>query len=319
MKTKVPVNHTPNFTIAPAVRFIPINDLPRITEPPSGFVIIGGGKTGIDACLWLLEHYVSPDKITWIISRDAWLTDRKNLQPTKEHLKYFLSDRVAQFEALEQAVSIPDLFDKLEKGGVLVRIDRNVQPKMFRGATISQLELEQLRRIKNVIRLGHVKHIEKERTILEKGTIVNDRGQIFVDCSANALSHAEIKPVFFGNTITPQPVRGAQIVFSAAFIAHVEVTYSDEQQKNEICQVVPLPNHDTDWIKMLAGTMRNQQNWRKDPELTKWLYHNRLDGFSHLVSNISEDDEETQAILKRFRDSIKLAVIKLNKFAEELA
>jgi hypothetical protein len=167
--------------------------------------------------------------------------------------------------------------------------------------------------------MGHVKHIGEDKTILEKGTIANDKDQIFIDCSANALSHSEIKPVFSGNTITPQPVRGAQIVFSAAFIAHVEVTYSDEEQKNKICQVVPLPNHDTDWIKMLAGTMRNQQNWRKDPELTKWLYLNRLDGFSHLVSNISEDDVETQAILKHFRDSIKPAVIKLYKFTEELA
>jgi hypothetical protein len=319
MQTKVPATHTPNFTIAPAVRFIPINDLPRIAEPPPRFVVIGGGKTGIDACLWLLEHNVSPDKISWIVSRDAWLIDRKNLQPTKEHLKYFLNDRVAQFEALEQAESIADLFDKLEKGGVLVRIDRNVQPKMFRGATISQLELEQLRRIKNIVRMGYVKHIEKDKTILEKGTLDNDPGQIFVDCSANALSHSEIKPVFSDNTVTLQPVRGAQIVFSAAFIAHVEVAYSDEQLKNEICQVIPLPNHDTDWIKMLAGTMRNQQKWKNDPELTKWLNHNRLDGFSHLVSNISKDDEEIQAILERFRFNIKPAIIKLHKFVADLA
>jgi len=319
MDTKVPASHKPDFRIAPELQFIPINDLPQITEPPSGFVIIGGGKTGIDACLWLLEHDVNPDKITWIVSRDAWLTDRKNLQPEEGHLKYFLSDRVAQFEALEQADSIADLFNKLEKGGALVRIDRKIQPKMFRGATISQLELEQLRRIKNVVRLGHVKHIEKEKTILEKGTIVNHPGQIFVDCSANALNHSKIKPVFSGNTITPQPVRGAQMVFSAAFIAHVELAYSDEQLKNEICQVVPLPNHDTDWIKMLDGTMKNQKNWRKDLELTKWLYHNRLDGFSHLVANISDDDEEIQAILKRFRSSIKPAMIKLKQFVSELA
>lgn len=319
MKTEVPATHTPNFLIDPGIKFIPINDLPNIKEPPSGFVIIGGGKTGIDACLWLLENEVNPNKITWIKPRDTWLTDRKNLQPTKQHLKYFLNDRVAQFEALIQTESIADLFDKLEKGGVLVRIDRNVKPKMFRGATISQLELEQLRRIKNVVRLGHVKHIEKNTTILENGIIANDPDQVFVDCSANALNHSEMKPVFSGNTITPQPVRGAQLVFSAAFIAHVEIAYSDERLKNEYCQVVPLPNHDIDWIRMLAGTMRNQQIWRKDPELTKWLYHNRLDGFSHLVANISENDEELQTILKHFRSIIKPAVIKLNKFVEELA
>ncbi len=319
MKTRLPVTHTPDFTVEPGVHFIPINDLPRITEPPRGFVVIGGGKTGIDACLWLLEHEVNPDDITWIISRDAWLTDRKNLQPTEKHLKYFLQDRVVQFEALERAASIPDLFDRLEKGGALLRIDRNIRPTMFRGATISQLELEQLRRIKNVVRLGHVKRIAKSEIMLEKGAIDNHPGQIFIDCSANALNHSEIKPVFSGDTVTPQPVRGAQMVFSAAFIAHIEVAYPEEKQKNELCQVVPLPNHDTDWIKMLAGTMRNQQIWRKDPELTRWLYQNRLDGFSHLVANISDDNEEIRALLKRFRSSIKPAVIKLEKFVKELA
>jgi hypothetical protein len=236
-----------------------------------------------------------------------------------DHLKYFLLDRVAQFEALEQAVSIPDLFDKLEEGGVLVRIDRMVKPTMFRGATISQLELEQLRGIKNVVRLGKVRHIDKETITFEKGTVASDPGQVFVDCSANALDHSEIIPVFSGKKITPQPVRGAQMVFSAAFIAHVEAAYSDEKLKNELCRVIPLPNHDTDWIRMLAGTMRNQQTWRKDPELVKWLYHNRLDGFSHLVADISVEDEELQTILKRFKLSIKPAVIKLNQFVEELA
>lgn len=189
---------------------------------------------------------------------------------------------------------------------------------MFRGATISRLELEQLRRIKNVIRQGHVKHIEKERMVLEKGTIANDPGQVFVDCSANALDHSEMKPVFSGNTITLQTVRGAQLVFSAAFIAHIEVAYSDQRLKNDICQVVPIPNHDTDWIRMLAGTMRNQQIWRKDPELNRWLHSNRLDGFSHLVADVSEHDEELQEILRRFRATIKPAMNKLKNFMIEL-
>jgi len=318
MKTMLPSTHTPDFKIAPGVRFIPVNDLPGITVPPSGFIIIGGGKTGVDACLWLIEQNVSPEKITWIISRDAWMTDRKNLQPSEDYLKYFLLDRVVQFEALQQAESITDLFDRLEKGGALVRIDTNIRPKMFRGATISQLELEQLRRIKNVVRLGKVKRIEIEKIILEKGTIASDPAQIVVDCSANALAHAEIKPVFSGNTITPQPVRGAQMVFSAAFIAHVEAAYTDEQMKNHLCQVVPLPNHDTDWIRMMDGTMRNQQIWRKDPELTEWLYNDRLDGFSHLLANVSDDDDELQEILERFRRSIKPAMIKLKRLIKEL-
>jgi len=58
--------------------------------------------------------------------------------------------------------------------------------------------------------------------------------------------YSEMKPVFSGNIITPQTVRGAQLVFSSAFIAHVEVAYQEERLKNELCQVVPLPDRDTD-------------------------------------------------------------------------
>lgn len=318
MQTKVPATHTPNFSIAPEIQFIPINDLPKLTDPPAGFVVVGGGKTGVDAIIWLLEQQVDPGRITWIIPRDAWFTDRKNLQPSVEFLKFFLNDQTAQFEALEQAESIKDLFYRLEEAGVLLRIDKKVEPKMHRGATISQLELAQLKRIKNVIRMGRIKSIEKNEIILEGGRIAIEPNHLFVDCSANALNHSETVPIFSGNTITLQPVRGGQIVFSAAFIAHVETAYKDEIQKNNLCRVVELPNHDTDWIKMLAGTMRNQHNWKKDSELTKWLYHNRLDGFSHLLADISSDDEEIQAILERFRKSIKPAMNKLEKFVSEL-
>ena len=93
---------------------------------------------------------------------------------------------------------------------------------------------------------------------------------------------------------------------------------SIEQMKNHLCQVVPLPNHDTDWIRMMDGTMRNQQIWRKDPELTEWLYNDRLDGFSHLMANVSDDDDELQEILERFRSSIKPAMIKLKRLISEL-
>ena len=85
-----------------------------------------------------------------------------------------------------------------------------------------------------------------------------------------------------------------------------------------LCQVVPLPNQDTDWIRMMDGTMRNQQIWRKDPELTEWLYNDRLDGFSHLMAHVSDDDDELQEILERFRKSIKPAMIKLKRLISEL-
>ncbi|MEO0527320.1 MAG: NAD(P)/FAD-dependent oxidoreductase, partial [Bacteroidota bacterium] len=319
LKTNIPATHTPNFSIAPEAQFIPINDLPKIVHPPKGFVIIGGGKTGIDACLWLLEHQVDPDKITWIMPRDAWLLDRRNTQPTKDFFEYAIGAQANQFEAIVQAESIPDLFDRLETKGVLLRIDTNVRPKMFHGATVSPLELEQLRRIKHIVRMGRVKHIKGNEIVLDEGTISTTPEIVHVDCSASALSNFETKPIFSNHLITPQTVRSYQPVFSAAFIAHVEATYESEEKKNELCKVVPLPNHDTDWIKLLAAYMMNQYRWNQDPDLRKWLYNNRLDGFSKLVAQVSKDDMEKQSILKRMRDNIPPAMQKLQQFIAELS
>jgi len=46
LKTNVPSTHTPNFSIAKDVPFMPLNDLVKLKEAPEGFVVIGGGKTG---------------------------------------------------------------------------------------------------------------------------------------------------------------------------------------------------------------------------------------------------------------------------------
>jgi len=260
LKTTVPSTHTPNFSIADGIQFMPLNDLPKIQSAPEGYVVIGGGKTGIDACLWLLENNVDPDSIRWIVSRDAWLLNRKNTQPTPEFFNTTIGSQADQFESIANADSITDMFDRLEASGYFVRVDTSVRPTMFHGATISEMELEELRRIKNIVRLGRVTAIENNKIVLDKGEIPTGPGIVHVDCSASAITNDVIVPVFQGDLIVPQTVRSYQPVFSAAFIAHIEASYDadDDVNKNNICGVVPLPNHDTDYIRFTAGFMMNQ-------------------------------------------------------------
>ena len=318
LATSVPATHTPNFSIDDNVQFIPLNDLPKITATPKDFVVIGGGKTGIDACLWLLENNVNSDNITWIVSRDAWFLDRKNTQPADEFFENSMGSIANQLEAIPKAKSIPNLFEKLEEVGVLLRLDKTVTPKMFHGATVSQLELTALRKIKNIVRLGRVKRIEKDQIILDKGTIATSSNHIHVDCSASAITEYDIRPIFENGQITPQTVRSYQPVFSASIIAYVEANYTDDKTKNEICQVVMIPNHDTDWIRMLSTQLLNQFNWSKDKSLRNWVTGNRLDGFGNLVKNVDKKDIEKMAILKRMRNSSMPAILQLQKFITEL-
>jgi hypothetical protein len=318
LKTTVPSTHTPSFTIAPQAQFMPLNDLPKVKKPPAGYVVIGGGKTGIDACLWLLQNHVNPDDIQWIMPRDAWLLDRKNTQATDEFFANTVGALAAQFEAVVASQSITDLFDRLEAAGVLVRIDRNVRPKMFHAATVSQLELEALRKIKNVVRLGRVQRIEADHIVLEQGKIPTSTEHLHIDCSASAITIREIKPIFAGNVITPQAVRSYQPVFSAAFVAHIEAAYDDDAKKNQICNVVPLPNHDTDWIRMMAVLMLNQHIWSQDPTIGRWLVQNRLDALSKLISKVASDDSEKLGIVTRMRGAAPAAMQKLQAYIAQL-
>lgn len=319
LNTSIPATHTPNFEIDPDVRFMPLNDLVDLTEPATGYVVIGGGKTGIDACLWLLEVGVAPEEITWIVSRDAWLLNRRNTQPTMAFFHDTMAAQAAQFESIRDADDLDDLFVRLEACGYFLRIHPDVEPSMFHGATISEAEAAELRRIEHVVRLGRVTSLHADRIVLDGGEIPTTPGHVHVDCSATALPwDLEDKPVFDGDVITPQMVRAYQPVFSASFIAHIEATYDDEAKKNELCGVVPLPNTIVDYLRLTRAGMMNQYLWGLEPGLSEWLVDNRLDGFSRMIAAIGPDDAAERAVMKRLRDAAFPAVARLDELLAEV-
>lgn len=311
----------PRFTIAPEVQFMPLNNLPKVKTPPAGYVVIGGGKTGIDACLWLLENHVDPDQIQWIMPRDTWVLDRKNTQGSEEFFGDTVGALATQFEAIVAADSVTNLFDRLEAAGVLLRIDTATRPSMFHGATISQAELVALRRIKHVVRLGRVQRIEQNKIVMISGSIPTSTAHLHIDCSASAISNLAMKRIFNGNVITPQTVRSYQPVFSAAFVAHIEADskYEGDAMMNKICTVVPLPDLDTDWLRMMAALMMNQYTWSQDPSIGKWLMQSRLDAVTKMIAKVAPDDTEKLAIVARLRGNAKPAMANLQKFIAQMA
>ncbi|WP_440958701.1 NAD(P)/FAD-dependent oxidoreductase [Oceanicaulis sp. LC35] len=318
LKTSVPSTHTPKFTVSPDVWFMPPNDLPKIDRKPDGFVIIGAGKTAIDTVLWLLEHQVTPDLITWIMPRDGWLLDRRNTQTGPDFFFDTIGAQARQFEEIAESTSIEDMFDRLEACGYFLRIDPEVRPSMFHGATVSRDEVDALRQVRNIVRKGRVKTITSDTVTLDEGEITITPDTVLVDCSARAVDNDAIVPVFQGDTLVLQMVRSYQPVFSAAFIAHIEAAYEEEAEQNRLCGVVPLPNHDTDFLRFTAAYMMNQYNWSQIPELRAWLRENRLDGFSKLLSDIGPEDAEKTELLQSMRKTAPAAVGKLFAYIKTL-
>ena len=319
LNTSVPSTHTPNFSRDKNVNFKPINALADLKSSPTHYCIIGGGKTGMDAIIHLLEKGVKAEKIFWVISRDSWVIDRATTQNTEAFFEQSIGNQANQFLALAKAVSLEDLFDRLEKKGVLMRLDKAVKPTQFHGATVSKTELKLLGQVKNVIRMGRVQHISKTTLSFAQGDFSLPPNTLFVDCSATPISK-EINtiPIFEDDVITPQTVRSYQPAFSAAFIAHVEVNYGSNEEKNKLCGIVPLPDRDTDWLRGLAATMLNQLNWSSDKPLRQWMTENRLDGFSHLVRGADREDPMKKEILSRLKNNALPAMMKLQQFIQEL-
>ncbi len=77
-------------------------------------MIVGAGKTAMDACLWLLRHGVAPQRLTWIKPRDSWLLNRAAIQPGKQFAKRVLADVSDQLAAVSRGGIVPDLFERLE-------------------------------------------------------------------------------------------------------------------------------------------------------------------------------------------------------------
>jgi hypothetical protein len=318
LNTSIPLTHTPSFTRDNDVAFTPVNTVTQHIAHYDNYVVIGGGKTGIDTCLWLLENRVAPANIHWVVSRDAWLLNRKNTQPLDDFFFNTIGAQANQMEAIARSNSIEDMFDKLAESGVLLRIDESVRPSMFHGATVSELELKALRTLSSVIRQGRVKHISKGALEFDGSSWKMPDNSLVIDCSASALTNLTIKPVFNGETITPQTVRAYQPVFSAALIAHVEAAYTNEEQKQHLTQVVPLPNRDIDWLPMTAAMLRNMKIWSEDEGLKRWIHDCRLDGFSRIVHNVAKDDIAKLHVLGRLKDAAAPAMGKLMGYMHEL-
>lgn len=76
----VPATTPPPFDVAAGARCIAVGELSRLSEAPSDYVIIGAGKTAMDACLWLLQNDVATERIRWIKPRESWLVNREFVQ-----------------------------------------------------------------------------------------------------------------------------------------------------------------------------------------------------------------------------------------------
>jgi len=271
----IPSRHRPAFAVDPGVRLMPPNDLVDLAQPVGAFTVVGGGKTAMDTCVWLLEAGVDPDQIRWIRSRDSWLFERSCMQPL-DLVTQYMQMQAHWTEAAAEAQDGADFAHKLEERGVFQRIDPATEPDMHRGAIISKLEVESLQTIQRVVRKGRVRRLEARRIVLDGGEEPAAPDEVYIDCTAAGVRPAARKPVFEPGRITLQYVTIGIMPWSAATVAAVEALKDDDAEKNRLCPPVVFSGDVADLTELAYAGMSGLAARFREPDLMAWNENCRL-------------------------------------------
>ena len=313
LEASIPATHAVPFEVAPGVRFAPINDLPEVAQPGCYYTVLGSGKTAVDACIWLLDNDVEPDRIRWVRPRDAWFYDRSHFQPL-EQVGALMEGNALDVEAGAEAADIDDLFERLEALGRLMRIDPKCPAMMYRGTMLSARELGALRQIEDVVRLGRVRRIEANRIVLERGETKTGPDVLHVDCTALGLKNAPATPIFQPGRIVLQEVRHLSPCFNAALIGFIEAHWDEDADKNRLCPPNPYAKSREDWPHMMRRTWKTEWRWLSEPDLSAWIAKSRLNLLRALPDHAAEP--RVQGVVKRYLTNVGAAIERLKQLEE---
>lgn len=319
LTTSIPATHTRNYEVADGVTCVPPNDLPLQASKFDRTCIIGGGKTATDCIIWLLKHGYDPLRIHWVVPRDSWFLNRKNFQTlNNDQFEDTVGGQAKAMEIYAAAENVTDLEDRMEEAGLWQRIDPNVRPTMFHASIVAEKEIEELRKIKNVIRKGYVQRIEPGHLVMDQGEVELGNGTLFIDCTASAFkNYVNVREqVFQPNEIHIQVIRQFQPCFSAALIAAIEARIP-EDEKNNYARPAPGIDTTTDVLLVLAAAMENTMMWMSSPELGEWRSACRLDGFASMVDNADMNDPKIMEILMSMLSNGEPAIANLRRIAAE--
>lgn len=310
--TSVPSTHSRKFTVADNISCIAPNDLPKRAEKYTHYAVLGGGKTAMDAIVWLLSKGAKAKTLTWVCPRDSWLINRATTQPGKAFFTQTVGAVAKQFDAMMQATSLDDLFLRLESAGNMLRVNSGITPSMFHYATISEGEQTQLASIEHIIRNEKVSRIDADGLQMQSGARYNmPENTLFIDCTATAAVFIgdRTTAVFQQDRIVLQAVYAPLVTYSASIIAFVEANFNDEKQKNKLCTAVCLADTPAEWVQSTSQNMMNQNMWNQIPEMRAWLANCRLNPSYAANKEKALAEPENAALMQQIGKMIMPALV----------
>ena len=201
--------------------------------------------------------------------------NRRFLQP-RTLLPDLYRGMAIQLEAMAHATSVADLFARLEAAGFFLRIDAGVAPTMVRGAVISESERGLLRRIDDVVRLGHVRRIERDQNVLDEGRVPTTERTLHVHCASSGLKRPPLRPIFETGRVTVQPFRWGFVSYQFAMLGVVEATVESDEEKNRLCPPINYWDTNTDYLVAFLAGLTNDRARAAYPAIANWAQETRL-------------------------------------------
>ncbi|HUF33097.1 MAG TPA: NAD(P)-binding protein [Acidimicrobiales bacterium] len=263
----IPATTPPPFAVSDGAQVVAVNQLASLVDAPSSYVIVGSGKTATDAIVWLLQNGVDPDRIMWVRPREPWMLNRAVVQPDPVVALGLAADTLASAAAAE---SLDDLFERLEAAGVMLRIDPTAVPTMAKTPTLGAWELDLLRAVENVVRLGHIDRITGGEIVLEDGSVRLPRGSLVVHCAAAGLQYPPLVPIWAPDMVRLQTIRVGFPCFNAALAGYVEATRDHDQERNRLCPPNTLPDDPASWARMQVRGTVAARTFGAEPDIAAW-------------------------------------------------
>ena len=307
----IPAETPPPFDVDGA-DVVPANELPR-AGPTTQHVVVGAGKTATDSVVWLLSHGVDPDAICWVRPREPWMFDRASLQPDPV---VYLGMVASMMRLASTAASLPELFSRLEDAGTMLRIDASVTPTMAKAPTLGRWELDLLRSVDHVVRLGRVRSARRGHLDLDEGTVAVADDALVVHCAADGLRRRPRVPIWQPEVITLQPVRAGFPCFGAALVGYVEATRDDDDEKNRLCPPSSLGGSLTDWARMNVLGGRASAAFGAAPDVRAWA-----DGVALNPARVPPGPRSAalDAVLGRLADATPAGLARLDELSRPAA
>jgi hypothetical protein len=182
---------------------------------------------------------------------------------------------------------------------------------MFRGAIVSEAEVQLLRQIEDVVRMGHVRSIERSEIVLDHGRIPTGDNTVHIHCAARGLIRRPLRPIYEPGRVTMQAIFWGFSCYQFATLGMIEAVVDSDDEKNRLCPPIPYWEENEDYLSSFLATMIGNRVRAAHPVIASWTQTSRLNPVAGVAAHRS--DPRVVEAGERIKRSAAAAVANLQK------